>query len=52
MQTQNFSQYLKLPFYQYDTATEFISWIFFSLGIFIILFHNIFLIRMQNKGFI
>lgn len=52
MQTQIFSQYLKLCAYQYDAVTESISWIFFSLYIFIVLFHNIFLQKMQNKGFI
>lgn len=52
MQAQNVSQHLKQPAYWYDAVTKFISWIFFSLYIFIVLFHSIFLLEIQNKEFI
>lgn len=52
MLTENSSQHLKQPVYWYDAVHEFISWIFFSLYIFIGLFYNIFPLEIQNIGFI
>lgn len=45
MQSQNISQYLKLPAYQYAAVTEFISWICLSLYIFIALVRDVSLLK-------
>lgn len=55
MQSQNISQYLKLPAYQYAAASEFISWIclchYIVIALVLLLFwkHKI---NTSDQGFI